>query len=46
MFEFQETRHDEVHISELMCDPESAEEVGGTGHVVTSRPGMQAGLTN
>lgn len=44
--EFQERRHVEVHISELLCDPESAEEVGGTEHVVTSILGMQAGPAN
>jgi hypothetical protein len=45
-FEFQETVHDDEHISELLYDPESAEEVGGNKHVVTLCPGVQAGLTN
>jgi len=44
--EFQERRHVEVHISELLCDPESAEEFGGTEHVVTSLLGMHAAPTN
>ena len=44
--EFQETRHDEDHILELLFDWESAEEVGGTEHVVTSCPGVQAGPSN
>jgi hypothetical protein len=45
-FEFQEIIHDDEHISELLCDPKSAEEVGGNKHVVTLCAGVQAGLTN
>jgi hypothetical protein len=44
-FGCQETRHVERHISELIFDPQSVEDVEGTEHVVTSQ-GVQTGQTN
>jgi hypothetical protein len=35
VFEFHEAMHDKDHISELILDPESEEEVEGTEYIVT-----------